>query len=97
MRRMPSNTEWLISLATAAWDVWIWTAECERDRGKERARVAALYVEPFLFDKKEGYDPFRAERKKSGTSTRPRTVADKKPYLSLSDERVDGELIENAS
>lgn len=45
---MPSNTQWLISLATA---VCTWTAGRERDRRKERARVAALYVEPFLFEK----------------------------------------------
>ena len=42
------NMQWLIPLATGVWAVWTWAAGQERDRNKERARMAALYVTPFL-------------------------------------------------
>jgi hypothetical protein len=40
--------QWLIPVATAAWAFWTWAHEHETDRQKERARMAALYVSPFL-------------------------------------------------
>ena len=39
---------WLIPLATAGWAVWTWAADRERQRREERARISALYVNPFL-------------------------------------------------
>ncbi len=43
-----NNIQWLIPLATAAWAVWTWAADREQERNNERARIAALYVNPFL-------------------------------------------------
>jgi hypothetical protein len=40
--------QWLIPLAMGLWAVWTWSNEREQDRRKERARLAALYVNPFL-------------------------------------------------
>jgi len=40
--------QWLIPLATAAWAVWTWAHDHEQERQRERARMAALYVSPFL-------------------------------------------------
>lgn len=42
------NMQWLISLAAATWAIWTWAADNERERRKERARISALYVNPFL-------------------------------------------------
>ena len=39
---------WLIPLATAAWGLWTWSAERQKDRSRLRERMAALYVNPFL-------------------------------------------------
>ena len=41
-------TTWLVPAATAAWAVWTWAHEQSLERDKERARVTALYVNPFL-------------------------------------------------
>lgn len=40
--------QWLIPVATAAWAIWTWAHDHERERQRERARMAALYVSPFL-------------------------------------------------
>jgi hypothetical protein len=48
MPKININMQWLIPLASAIWAVWTWAADHERDRKKERARIAALYVNPFL-------------------------------------------------
>jgi hypothetical protein len=48
MPRININMQWLIPLATAAWAVWTWAGDRERERKKERARISALYVNPFL-------------------------------------------------
>ena len=40
--------QWLIPLATAAWAVWTWAGDRARERNKERTRISALYVNPFL-------------------------------------------------
>jgi len=40
--------QWLIPVATAAWAVWTWAHDHEKERQRERARMAALYVSPFL-------------------------------------------------
>ena len=42
------NMQWLIPLVTAALGIWTWAADRERERNKERARISALYVNPFL-------------------------------------------------
>jgi hypothetical protein len=39
---------WLVPAATAAWAVWTWAHEQSLERERERARVTALYVNPFL-------------------------------------------------
>ena len=39
---------WLVPAATAAWAVWTWAHEHALEREKERARLTALYVNPFL-------------------------------------------------
>ncbi|MEW6427351.1 MAG: hypothetical protein AB1568_04880 [Thermodesulfobacteriota bacterium] len=39
---------WLVPAATALWGLWTWAHEREIDRSRERARLAALYVNPFL-------------------------------------------------
>ncbi|MGD8958026.1 MAG: hypothetical protein PVJ03_11880 [Chromatiaceae bacterium] len=41
-------TTWLVPAATAAWAVWTWAHEQSLERERERARVTALYVNPFL-------------------------------------------------
>ena len=41
-------TTWLVPAATAAWAVWTWAHEHSIEREKERARITALYVNPFL-------------------------------------------------
>jgi hypothetical protein len=40
--------QWLIPVATAVWAFWTWAHDHERERQRERARMAALYVSPFL-------------------------------------------------
>jgi len=40
--------QWLIPIVTALWGLWTWSHEREQDRARERARLAALYVNPFL-------------------------------------------------
>jgi hypothetical protein len=40
--------QWIIPVATAAWAIWTWAHDHERERQRERARMAALYVSPFL-------------------------------------------------
>src|ERR671919_983811 len=40
--------QWLIPVAMGLWAVWTWAQEQDRERLAERARVAALYVNPFL-------------------------------------------------
>ena len=42
------NLQWLIPVATAVWAVVTWTLDRQRQRNDERARIAALYVNPFL-------------------------------------------------
>ena len=42
------STTWFVPLATAAWAVWTWAHEHTIEREKERARITALYVNPFL-------------------------------------------------
>ena len=41
-------TTWFVPAATAAWAVWTWAHEQSLERDKERARITALYVNPFL-------------------------------------------------
>ena len=41
-------TAWLVPAATAAWAVWTWAHEQSLIRERERARITALYVNPFL-------------------------------------------------
>ena len=41
-------TAWLVPVATAAWAVWTWAHEQALERERERARITALYVNPFL-------------------------------------------------
>ncbi len=48
MPRFNINMQWLIPLATAAWAVWTWAADHQRERKAERQRISALYVNPFL-------------------------------------------------
>lgn len=40
--------QWLIPVAMGLWAIWTWSQDREQDRQKERARLAALYVNPFL-------------------------------------------------
>jgi hypothetical protein len=40
--------QWLITLATAVWAFWEWSHARDQERKKERERMAALYVNPFL-------------------------------------------------
>jgi hypothetical protein len=40
--------QWLIPVAMGLWAIWSWLQEQERERTIERARLAALYVNPFL-------------------------------------------------
>jgi hypothetical protein len=39
---------WLVPAATAAWAVWTWAHEHSLQRERERARISALYVNPFI-------------------------------------------------
>ncbi len=39
---------WIVPLAMGVWAVWTWSHDQEKNREKERARIAALYVNPFL-------------------------------------------------
>jgi hypothetical protein len=39
---------WLVPVTMGLWAVWTWSQERERERLTERARLAALYVNPFL-------------------------------------------------
>ena len=48
MPKFTINMQWLIPVATAAWAVWTWAAEHQRERKQERARLSALFVNPFL-------------------------------------------------
>jgi len=45
---MPFPTAWLVPAATAVWAVGTWAHEYALQREKERARITALYVNPFL-------------------------------------------------
>jgi hypothetical protein len=40
--------QWLIPLVMGLWAIWTWSQEQEQERTTERARLAALYVNPFL-------------------------------------------------
>ena len=40
--------QWLIPLAMGMWGILTWSYERERERQAERARLASLYVNPFL-------------------------------------------------
>lgn len=40
--------QWLIPVATAAWAIWTWAHDRQKERQGERDRMAALYVIPFL-------------------------------------------------
>jgi hypothetical protein len=40
--------QWLIPVVMGLWALWTWAQEQERERAAERARLAALYVNPFL-------------------------------------------------
>ncbi|MEJ2033776.1 MAG: hypothetical protein P8Y63_12225 [Deltaproteobacteria bacterium] len=40
--------QWLIPVMTAIWGVWKWSQEHQQERLKERSRLSALYVNPFL-------------------------------------------------
>ncbi len=48
MPKININMQWLIPVVTGIWAVWTWAAGHERDRNKEHARIAALYVKPLL-------------------------------------------------
>ena len=48
MLKFSANMQWLVPLGTAAWAVWTWAADRERERKKELMRISALYVNPFL-------------------------------------------------
>jgi hypothetical protein len=41
-------TSWFVPLATATWAVWTWAHGRALERERERARITALYVNPFL-------------------------------------------------
>ncbi len=40
--------QWLIPVIMGLWAIWTWSQEQERERTIARARLAALYVNPFL-------------------------------------------------
>lgn len=46
--RIPIPSAWLVPAATAAWAVWTWAHEQSIARDKERERLSALYVNPFM-------------------------------------------------
>lgn len=48
MPKVNIKIEWLIPLATAAWAVWTWASDRERERRSVRERISALYVNPYL-------------------------------------------------
>jgi hypothetical protein len=48
MPKIDIKTQWVIPSATAAWAVWTWAVDRERERSKERTRISALYISPFL-------------------------------------------------
>ena len=39
---------WVIPVAAAAWGIWKWSDERNQEHRKERERIAALYLNPFL-------------------------------------------------
>ncbi len=45
---MAFPTAWLVPAATAVWAVWTWAHQHSLERDKERQRITALYVNPFL-------------------------------------------------
>jgi hypothetical protein len=47
-KRERAPMQWLIPVATAVWAVWTWAHDHEMERRRERTRMAALYVSPFL-------------------------------------------------
>lgn len=40
--------QWFLSLLTAAWGIWTWAHEQNKNHDRERIRLTALYVNPFL-------------------------------------------------
>jgi hypothetical protein len=40
--------QWLIPVTMGLWAIWTWSQDRERERLTERARLTALYVNPFL-------------------------------------------------
>src|SRR3989449_3987904 len=40
--------QWLIPIVMGLWAIWTWSQEQEQERTTERARLAALYVNPFM-------------------------------------------------
>src|SRR4029450_4465660 len=40
--------QWLIPVTMGLWAIWTWSQEREQERLTGRARLAALYVNPFL-------------------------------------------------
>ncbi len=40
--------QWLIAVTMGLWAVWTWSQQREQERLTERARLAALYVNPFM-------------------------------------------------
>jgi len=40
--------QWLIPVTMGLWAVWTWSQEREQERLTKRARLAALYVNPFM-------------------------------------------------
>ena len=40
--------QWLIPVAMGLWAIWTWSQEQDRERLAERARLTALYINPFL-------------------------------------------------
>src|SRR5262245_20243475 len=40
--------QWLVTVAMGLWAAWTWSQQREQERLTERARLAALYVNPFL-------------------------------------------------
>jgi hypothetical protein len=40
--------QWLIPVTMGLWAIWTWSQEREQERLTRRARLAALYVNPFM-------------------------------------------------
>src|SRR6267142_4181403 len=40
--------QWLIPVTMGLWALWTWSQEREQERLSKRARLAALYVNPFM-------------------------------------------------